>query len=90
MVFARHPQLPGNLRLLDPTLKTIHIGSPFVVERLETPLMVLWSGNGKLPDDLRNVLEKAGLPTEGKTGQIEISFVGGSDVKRIVSYLYLP
>ena len=52
--------------------------------------MVLWSGNGKLPDDLRNVLEKAGLPTEGKTGQIEIGFGGGSDVKRIVSYLYLP
>ncbi|MBH9983013.1 glycosyltransferase family 39 protein [Bartonella sp. B10834G6] len=90
MVFARHPQLPGNLRLLDPTLKTIHTGSPFVAERLETPLMVLWSGNGKLPDDLRNVLEKAGLPTEGKTGQIEIGFGGGSDVKRIVSYLYLP
>ncbi|AQT47668.1 ArnT family glycosyltransferase [Bartonella choladocola] len=90
MVFARHPQLPGNLRLLDPTLKTIHIGSPFVIERLKTPLMVLWTGNGKLPDDLRATLLKAGLPTTGKTGEVEIGFSGGSDVKRIVSYLYLP
>ena len=90
MVFARHPQLPGNLRLIDPTLTTLHVGSPSVSEKLETPLMVLWPGNGKLPEDLRDALIAAGLPVVGKTGEVEVGFIGGSDVKRIVSYLYLP
>lgn len=90
MVIARRPQLPGNLRLFDPNLKTLHVGSPLASQRLTTPLMVLWSGNGKLPEDLRTILVQAGLPTDGKIGEVELGFDGASEVKRVVSYLYIP
>ncbi|WP_297322358.1 glycosyltransferase family 39 protein [uncultured Bartonella sp.] len=90
MVLSRRPQLPGNLRLLDPSIKTLHVSSPYVAEQLTRPLMVIWSGNEKLPDDLRDILLKAGLPTDGTVDQVELDFIGDSDVKRTISYLYIP
>ena len=43
MVMSRHPQIPGNLRLLDPSLKTVHVGTPFVSKLLQRPLMIVWT-----------------------------------------------
>lgn len=89
-VLSRRPQLPGNLRLLDPSIKTLHVSSPYVSQRLKRPLMVIWSGNEKLPDDLRSILVKAGMPVDGSIDQVELEFIGDSDVKRTISYLYIP
>lgn len=98
MVMSRHPQIPGNLRLLDPSLKTVHVGTPFVSKLLQRPLMIVWTSKETLPEnirellpeDIRKVLQDAGYPTDGQRGEIAVGYRGSTKVKRTVYYLYLP
>lgn len=90
MMLGHRPQLLGNLRLIDPSLKTLHSGSPSVSERLKKPLMVVWTGSEKMPEDLVQILSKAGFATDGAVGEVTIGFNANTEVKRVISYLYLP
>lgn len=90
MVLGQRPQLPGNLRLLDPTLKTLHSETPSVSERLIRPLLVIWTGDKKLPDDLKDILSKANFKIEGQINHVQIGFRGKTDAKRDIYYMYLP
>lgn len=90
MVLGQKPQLPGNLRLLDPTLKTLHSETPSASERLVRPLMVIWSGDKKLPTDLKDILSKANFKIEGQINHVQIGFCGKTDARRDIYYVYLP
>ncbi|MHC5306991.1 glycosyltransferase family 39 protein [Bartonella sp. LJL80] len=90
MILSRRPQLPGNLRLRDPSLKTLHADTPMASERLQKPLMVMWTGDEKLPDDLSRILSAAGFDTDGQIAHFDIGFKGDTDAKRRIYTLYLP
>jgi len=93
-ILAPEPFYAGNLRLLNPQIKTLFAETPFAAARLKRPLLLLWKGNAPLPADLLPILARAGLaPSLPPVRQTQIPYRGikGARAKsEIISYIYLP
>lgn len=62
--------LAGNMRLLDPALKSICVENPNAAEKITLPVIVLWAdmnNNGAvMPETIKNTLNQRGLTVQGE------------------------
>jgi len=89
-VLSSYPFIPGNLRLLDPAIKTLFAETPFASSRLARPLVVLWDKDETLPARLRFILAQAGIEPRNPVNSIDLAYRGAEDVVKRVYYLYIP
>ncbi|WP_245256517.1 ArnT family glycosyltransferase [Bartonella tamiae] len=90
MILGYRPQLPGNLRLIDPSLKTLHKDSPLVLKRLKRPFIVLWEGSETMPEQLVTILKKTQNESFGDTYFVTLGFKANSEQVRTVYFRYYP
>lgn len=66
-VLADNAQVPGNLRLFDPSLRVIHAETPDGVSRLTRPVLVMWFGDATPNERVTALLNEAHivLPASG-------------------------
>lgn len=69
VLLAPEPFIIGNLRLLNPQMKTLFAETPFAAQRLARPLVILWKeGEGgesaALPPKLAPILAAAGIAAD--------------------------
>ncbi|KAA6405848.1 ArnT family glycosyltransferase [Candidatus Tokpelaia sp.] len=60
-LLAPDPFYAGNLRLINPQIKTLFTETPFAAERLQRPLVVLWKNTPELPQKLVPIMTAAGI-----------------------------
>jgi len=60
-VLAPEPFYAGNLRLIDPQIKTLFAETVFAAARLRRPLVILWKTRPDLPAELQPIMAEAGI-----------------------------
>ncbi|YBV97164.1 glycosyltransferase family 39 protein [Phyllobacteriaceae bacterium JZ32] len=58
-ILADFPQIPGNFRLYDPSLRVVHPETPDAASRIVKPLLVLWFGGDQPPEKVAGILQAA-------------------------------
>jgi|GEM_PF-1045305 len=61
VLLAPDPFYAGNLRLINPQIKTLFTETPFAARRLRRPLVVLWKNTPELPQKLASIMTAAGI-----------------------------
>lgn len=90
-VLANGPQLPGNLRLFDPSLVPVHYEMPDSHQRIHRPLLVVWFGDGEPPSIVPAMLKAANLDlSDAKTVRTRLHFLTQPEITRPVSYALFP
>ncbi|PRD45097.1 glycosyl transferase [Phyllobacterium phragmitis] len=89
-VLADFPQIPGNFRLYDPSLKVVHPETPDAASRIVKPLLVLWFGGDQPPEKVTNILQAANieLPSD-KIATTELPYRTHLDIKLPVHYVII-
>lgn len=89
-ILAPHPLFAGNLRLLDPSIKTLFAETPSACERLARPLVLLWDGAPALPASLYPILFRAGIKVNMNGLPVDLAYREAQDVRKKLYYLYIP
>lgn len=94
-VLAPDPFYAGNLRLIDPQIKTLFAETPYAAQRLRRPLALLWKGAPQLPPRLAGIAEQAGieprsLPAAQKADILYRLQKRGQMKTERFYYIYLP
>ncbi|GGA83497.1 glycosyl transferase [Brucella endophytica] len=89
-VLADYPQIPGNFRLLDPSLGVAYPEAPDIATRLARPLLVLWFGGDTPPQKLMDILQASHimLPA-GKIRSTNIAYRTRPDITVPVHYIII-
>ncbi|RCS25383.1 glycosyl transferase [Phyllobacterium salinisoli] len=87
-VLADFPQIPGNFRLYDPSIRVVHPETPDAASRIVKPLLVLWFGGDKPPQKVMAILQAAHiqLPAD-KIASSELAYRTYPDTKLPVHYV---
>lgn len=90
-VVSDRPQLPGNLRLMDPTITPVHAEMPNAASRIKLPALFVWFGEGMNPSVLE-LMNDAGIPAPPPANikHIELTYKYYPDVSEKVSYVIIP
>jgi hypothetical protein len=90
-VLSDGPQLPGNMRLFDPTLTPVHYEMPDSRQRIRRPLLVVWFGDKGPPAVVPMMLKAANLDlAEAKISHMRLRYLTRPSVERSVSYALFP
>ena len=90
-VLSDGPQLPGNMRLFDPSLVPIHYEMPDSLQRIRRPLLVVWFGDKDPPPIVPAMLKAANLDlADARIVRMRLHFLTRPKTTRPVSYALLP
>lgn len=90
-VLSDKPQLPGNLRLFDPTLVAIHFEMPDAAAKVHRPLLVVWFDDHAVPGTVRKILDASGLALpQASVVDIDLPYVTQPNVTEAVHFAILP
>ena len=90
-VLSDGPQLPGNMRLFDPSLVPIHYEMPDSLQRIRRPLLVVWFGDKDPPPIVPAMLKAANLDlADARIVRMRLHFLTRPETTRPVSYALLP
>ncbi len=83
------PQLPGNLRLFDPSISPVHLEMPNAKLRLNRPALVVWFGKDPSPN-LVQFLTSIGANSAHNVRHISLKYKYYPDLTEDVSYFIAP
>jgi len=89
-ILSPTPFIAGNLRLLDPAIKTLFAETPFASKRLARPLVVLWTKAETMPARLHDILAEAGIAAHNPVRSVDLAYRGTEGAVKKVYYLYIP
>ncbi|AQS41135.1 MAG: Dolichyl-phosphate-mannose-protein mannosyltransferase [Candidatus Tokpelaia hoelldobleri] len=89
-ILASRNLMSGNIRLLDPAIKTLTAEVPNASQRLARPLVVLWEGAPAMPSRLRQLMENAGISSQPPVRSFVLHSRGWSAVDHMIYYIYVP
>ncbi|MBJ6131322.1 glycosyltransferase family 39 protein [Ochrobactrum sp. Q0168] len=66
-IVADNPQIPGNFRLFDPSLKVVHSETPEGAKQIAAPILILWFGDATPNAQIASLLASVNIavPTTG-------------------------
>lgn len=89
-ILASRTLMSGNMRLLDPNIKTLTAETPGAVQRLARPLVVLWEDTPAMPQHLQMLLERAQISQQPVHSFALHSRGWGREANHTIYYIYVP
>ncbi|MGU3400703.1 glycosyl transferase [Brucellaceae bacterium D45D] len=89
-ILTDKPQIPGNFRLFDPSIRVVHSETPDTAKHIAQPMLVMWFGGPTPNEEMTALLERAhiAVPADGiKTA--DIAYRTWPDRHMTVSYFFV-
>jgi len=90
-ILASRTLMSGNMRLLDPDIKTLTAETPGALQRLMRPLVVLWEDTLAMPPYLQTIVERAQISQQQPVHSFALHSRGwGRETDHTIYYIYVP